>query len=212
MEVIDVSEVREIQARMLRARELTAARFQEAFAADPAPPEERWGKHLELQAGALLETAAEARLPRGATVHYDVEQGSRLVTPYVLDSAGMRHEIFEALPADLTPAGVLELWLIQSELLVSTAWAMTRLIVTAGEFDESLAKMRDPQLVRLPSRNHAPTVDLRGPRDGMLEVTVYSRAGEERIERRRLSWKDDGQFHFHSRDLLAEGRGGVKVE
>ena len=44
-----------------------------------------------------------------------------------------------------------------------------------------------------------------------LEVTVYTRASEERVERRMLTLDASNEFHFHSRELIAEGRGGVAV-
>ena len=59
---------------------------------------------------------------------------------------------------------------------------------------------RTPRLVRLSADGSA-----------FLEATVYTRAAEERIERRLLLLDPHNEFHFHGRELIAEGRGGVRV-
>ena len=40
----------------------------------------------------------------------------------------------------------------------------------------------------------------------MLAVTVYTRADGERVERRLLQLDERNEFHFHSRELIAEAR------
>ena len=47
--------------------------------------------------------------------------------------------------------------------------------------------------------------------EALLEAVVYTRATEERIERRQLILDTTNELHYHGRELLAEGRGGVGV-
>jgi hypothetical protein len=78
---------------------------------------------------------------------------------------------------------------------------MTRLIATPEEYDAALRRMRSPQIVRALVASFLPSVD-----GSKLDVTVYTRAGEERIERRLLILDESNEFHFHSRELIAESR------
>ena len=55
------------------------------------------------------------------------------------------------------------------------------------------------------------SVDARDDGTALLEATVYTRAEEERIERRQLLLDVHNEFHYHGRALLAEGRGGVRI-
>ena len=71
--------------------------------------------------------------------------------------------------------------------------------------------MQSPQITRALVASFLPEVDVRADGSAMLEVTVYARAGEERIERRALLLDVMNELHFHSRELIAEGRGGVRV-
>ena len=110
---------------------------------------------------------------------------------------------------DRTPAAVLEYWLIASEISASTAWAMTKLIADRDDYDAALRRMQQPQLVRALVASFLPSAELRDDGSAFLEVTVYTRAAEERVERRLLAMGEDNELRFHSRELIAEGRGGV---
>ena len=85
---------------------------------------------------------------------------------------------------------------------------MTRVIASPAEYDEALRRMQSPQIVRALVGSFLPSVDLER---SQLEVVVYTRAAEERIERRSLMLDPSNEFHFHGRELIAEGRGGVAV-
>lgn len=144
--------------------------------------------HLELLAAALVECAEHVRL-RGP----------------------LRREDFSSYDVDRTEAGVFEYWLIISEILASAAWHVTKLIASADEYDEALRRMQSPQIVRAIPPPFPPSAELRDDGTALLEVTVHTRAGEERIERRTLALGADNEFRFHHRVLIAEGRGGVGV-
>lgn len=190
MTTITLEDVQRIREQIARAHALTAQRFRDAFEAQSdIPPNERWRVHLEIQAAALVETARDLRVAGHIT--YDVV--GRIVTP--------RHARFEI---ERTPAALLEYWMVSSELFASAAWRMTQLIATHDEYDAALRGMQQPQLVRALVASFLPSEEW-----PMLEVTVYTRADEERIERRHLALDEQNVLHFHSRELIAEGRGGV---
>lgn len=159
--------------------------------------------HLEIQAAALVECAEQVRV-RG-TIRYEIVD--RLATPYV--EAGQ--PLFPFFDVERTAAGVFEYWLIVSEILASAAWHVTKLIAEPGEYDDALRRMQSPQIVRAIPPPLLPSAELRDDGTALLEVTLYTRAGEERIERRTLALGTDNEFRFHGRVLLAEGRGGVDV-
>jgi hypothetical protein len=71
--------------------------------------------------------------------------------------------------------------------------------------------MAHPQLVKPLFVSYLPAGEFREDGTAILEVTVYTRATEERIERRELLLDRNREFHFHGRELIAEGRGGVAV-
>jgi hypothetical protein len=195
MQRIGLEEVNAIRGRMARAHALAAERFRAAFAAQPD-----WRAHLEIQAAALLETAEGVRLRRGDCIAYRID--GRVITPYVVEG----RPLWPYLLVDRTPAAILEYWLIAAEL---AAWAMTKLIADGAEYDAALARMQQPQLVRALVASFLPEAEARDDGTALLEVTVYTRAGEERIERRLLVLEADNEFRFHSRELIAEGKGGV---
>ena len=197
--MLPTADVADIRSRIARAHALAAARFREAFAAG----DRRTEAHLEIQAAALVESAKHVRV-LGA-IHYDVVD--RLATPYVERG----RPIFPFFDVERTPAGVFEYWLIISEILASAAWHVTKLIAEPGEYDDALRRMVAPQIVRAIPPPMLPDVELRDDGTALLAVTVYTRAGEERVERRTLALDRENEFHFHSRELIAEGRAGVDV-
>lgn len=158
---------------------------------------------MEIQAAALVECAEHVRL-LGA-IHYDVVD--RLATPYVQ----FDHPLFPFFDVERSAVGVFEYWLIISEILASPAWHVTKLIADAHEYDDALRRMQSPQIVRVIPPPLLPSVELRDDGTALLAVTVYTRAGEERIERRTLALDRQNEFSFHGRELLAEGRGGVDI-
>ena len=192
----DVQRVRE---RIARAQRLAALRFREAFAAGPLPPV----AHLRIQAAALIECAEGVKL--NGEIAYDVI--GDIVTPYV-ERGRPIHPFFEVAR---TPEAIFEYWLIISEIEASTSWKMTRLIASGDEYSAALDRMQSPQIVRALVASFLPDVDIRADGSAMLEACVYARAGEERIERRMLLLDVMNEFRFHSRELIAEGRGGVIV-
>ena len=64
---------------------------------------------------------------------------------------------------------------------------------------------------RADRRRILPSVEVRDDGTASLEATLYTRAEEERIERRQLLLDVHNEFHYHGRELMAEGRGGVRV-
>ena len=196
---MNFDDVQRVRERIARAQQLAAVRFREAFAAGPLPPV----AHLRIQAAALIECAEGVKL--NGEIAYDVI--GDVVTPYV-ERGRPVYPFFEVAR---TPVAILEYWLIISEIEASTSWKMTRLIASADEYAEGLRRMQSPQITRALVASFLPEADLRADGSATLEVTVYARAGEERIERRMLLLDVMNEFHFHSRELIAEGRGGVRV-
>lgn len=196
---MNFEDVQRVRERIARAQQLAAIRFRDAFAAGPLPPV----AHLRIQAAALIECAEGVKL--NGEIAYDVS--GDIVTPYV-ERGRPIHPFFEVAR---TPIAILEYWLIVSEIEASTQWKMTRLIVSSSEYSEALNRMQSPQIVRALVASFLPEADIRADGSATLEVTVYARAGEERVERRMLLLDVMNEFHFHSRQLIAEGRGGVRV-
>jgi hypothetical protein len=196
---VNFEDVQRVRERIARAQQLAAIRFRDAFAAGPLPPV----AHLRIQAAALIECAEGVKL--NGEIAYDVS--GDIVTPYV-ERGRPIHPFFEVAR---TPIAILEYWLIVSEIEASTQWKMTRLIVSSSEYSEALNRMQSPQIVRALVASFLPEADIRADGSATLEVTVYARAGEERVERRMLLLDVMNEFHFHSRQLIAEGRGGVRV-
>lgn len=192
-------DVQRVRARIARAQQLAAVRFRDAFAAGPLPPV----AHLRIQATALVECAEGVKV--NGTIAYDVIGDT--VTPYV-ERGKPVYPYFEVAR---TPEAVLEYWLVISEIEASTSWKMTRLIASADEYAEALHRMQSPQIVRALVASFLPDVDIRADGSATLEATVYARAGEERIERRTLMLDVMNELHFHGRELIAEGRGGVRI-
>ena len=176
--------VKDIRGRIARAHARAAAEFRDAFIPGQTPPT----RHLELLAAALIDEARGVRL-RGPAYSID----GNVVTPLYANF-------------DVDPSALFEYWMIASEIAGAPSWRMTRVIASAEEYDGALRIMRSPQIVRALVGSFLPTVDHRA-----LEVTVYTRADEERIERRLLVLGEDNEFDFHGRELIAEGRGGVPV-
>lgn len=183
--------VESVRARIARAHEQAAARFRDLFIAGQTPPT----VHLELLTDALIENAEGVRLHGRA---YDIENG--LMTP--------RYENFDV---HREPEAILEYWLVISEITGSAVWRMTRLIASAEEYDDALRRMQLPRIVRAIVGSFLPSVEIADDGTALLEVTVYTRADEERIERRQLFLDEHNEFHFHGRELIAEGRGGISV-
>jgi len=181
--IVSLDDVNRIRSNVARAHVLAATRFREAFAQSPVSP----SAHLEMLAAALLETAEGVRFDGALPAFAD------------RDSA-----IFRRFKIERTPAALLEYWIIVSEIFATSSWAMTRLVATSEEYDEALRRMTSPQIVRAIVLELLPSVDWPS-----LEVTVYTRAIEERIERRQLVLDANQELHFHARTLLAEGRGGI---
>lgn len=201
MTTLTLDQVEAVRSRLARAHALAAMRFREAF--ERIPVADRTRAHLEIQAAALVESADRIRIRGG--VQYDVD--GDLVTPYVERGK----PLFGFFEIDRTPIAIFEYWLVISEILASPAWRVTKIVAVAGEYDDALRRMESPQIVRALPPPLLPVVDLRDDHTAMLDVTLYTRAGEERIERRSLLLDPHNEFVFHGRVLLAEGRAGVAV-
>ena len=183
MTTLSRQDVERVRERIARAHELAAIQFREAFVLGETPPT----AHLQMLADALIGESDSIRL-RGPA--YEIHEG--LIEPK-----------YENFVVDRTPAAIFEYWLVISEITGSEGWRMTKLIATPEEYDAALKQMRSPQIVRALVASFLPSVE-----NAMLEVTVYTRAGEERIERRSLFLDPQNEFHFHGRELIAEGQGG----
>lgn len=188
--IVDLETVNRIRANVARAHALAATRFREAFERSPQPP----SAYLELVAAALLETAEGVRFDGTLPSFADRDRA-----------------MFAKFDIDRTPAALLEYWIITSEIFATSSWAMTKLVATSEEYDEALRRMTSPQIVRAIIIELLPGVEWRDDGTATLDVTVYTRAVEERIERRQLVLDAHRELHFHARELLAEGRGGITV-
>ncbi len=178
---LSLESVERIRGGIVRAHELAAARFRERF---PLPP----NAYRELLAEALLECV------EGVRFDGDIDD--------------IRYPDFTI---ERTPEGVFAYWLVVSEMIATATWAMTKVIATREEYDDALRRMLSPQLVRAIVPNFLPGVELRDDGTALLEAVVYTRAVEERIERRQLILDTTNELHYHGRELLAEGRAGIVV-
>jgi hypothetical protein len=181
---LSLADVNDVRARIARAHERAAAEFRDTFVAGVTLPT----RHLEILARTLIEEARGVRVV-GDTYSFEND----LITPL--------YENFE-----VEPDALFEYWMIISEIAGSAAWRMTKVIATSDEYDEALRRMRSPQIVRALVGSFLPSYER-----SSLEVTLYTRAVEERVERRMLTLDASNEFHFHSRELIAEGRGGVAI-
>lgn len=201
MTTLTLDAVQRVRDRIARAHALANERFREAFASGtgPLPPK----AHMAMQAAALVECASGLRVK--GEIRYDVIGDES--TPYVERGK----PVYEFFDVDRNPEAIFEYWLVISDIVGATSWRMTRLIATADDYDAALMRMQSPQIVRALIVTHLPSVDARDDGTALLEATVYTRAEEERIERRQLLLDVHNEFHYHGRALLAEGRGGVRV-
>jgi hypothetical protein len=193
---VDVDRIRD---RIARANELAAAQFRDTFVPGQTLPT----AHLEILAAALLEYAEGVRAL--GTIHYQIDGNT--IAPFVVPD----QPLFRYFDVERSPAAVFEYWLIVSEILASNSWRMTTLIATPEEYDAGLRRMQSPQIVRALVAAFLPTVEIRDDGSAFLEATVYTRAAEERIERRLLLLDPFNEFHYHGRELIAEGQGGVRT-
>lgn len=225
MEKITTSEVERIRARFAHAREDAASRFRESFASAPpdTPPNERWRAHLEIQAASMLDAVSGVRLKPGYRIAYFIDEERRMIAPVAhsggdlpadaeLDRLRPEEFLYPYFEIESTGEALLEYWFLTSELLSSSDWKMTKLIATPEEHDGLLAGMDQPQIVNALFAGFLPEFEFQSDGTAFLDLTVYTRAKEERIERRRLFLDANNELHFHSRQLIAEGRGGVSVE
>lgn len=206
MMTLALEEVQAVRARFAQARAIAAARFRESFAQQTdLPPNERWRAHLEIQAASMLEVLEGVFLPPELRIVYVI--ADRVIRPVAFPRAAL----FPYFRIERTVTALFEHWIFTSELMASAAWQMTRVIATADEYNAALAGMKQPQLIKPLFVSYLPAGEFREDGTALLEVTVYTRADEERIERRELLLDRNQEFHFHGRDLIAEGRGGVAV-
>ena len=197
MTIVPITEVSRIRDRIARAHELAAAQFRDTF----VPGETLPTSHLEILASALLEYAEGVRLD--GRVQYQLD--GDISVPYVVPE----EPLFKYFEVDRTPPAVFEYWLMISEIIGSPSWRMTTVIASSDEYDAALRRMQSLQIVRALVASFLPSVEFRSDGTAFLEATVYTRADEERIERRLLLLDSLNEFHYHGRELIAEGRGGV---
>jgi hypothetical protein len=176
---LSLENVERVRGSIARAHETAAALFRERF---PLPP----SAYRELLAEALLEAV------EGVRFDGDVED--------------IRYPDFTI---ERTPEAIFGYWLVVSEMIATATWAMTKVLATREEYDDALKRMQSPQLVRVLIPSFLPRVELRDDGTALLEAVVYTRAVEERIERRQLILDTVNELHYHGRELLAEGRGGI---
>ena len=199
MTTLSRDEVDGVRDRVARGHELAAAQFRDTFVPGQTLPT----AHLEILAAALIEYAEGVRLD--GRVQYQLD--GDVITPFVVPG----EPLFKYFEVERTPSAVFEYWFVISEIMASNSWRMTTLIASADEYDAALRRMQSPQLVRALVTSFLPAVDLRDDGTASLDVTVYTRADEERIERRLLLLDALNEFHYHGRELIAEGRGGVRL-
>lgn len=201
MTTLSLDDVQRVRERIARAHAQANERFREAFASGTGPLSPK--AHMAMQAAALVENATGLRV--NGEIRYDVIGDES--TPYVERGK----PVYEFFDVDRNPEAIFEYWLVISDIVGATSWRMTRLIASAEEYDASLMRMQSPQIVRALNLTHLPSVDARDDGTAILEATVYTRAEEERVERRQLLLDVHNEFHYHGRQLIAEGRGGVRI-
>ena len=169
----------------------------------------------------MLERMAGVRLKPGYRISYVIDEEKRMIAPIAAASDSMQPTgapidhfrpedfLFPFFTIDQKGEALLEYWMLTSELLSSSEWKMTKLIATPAEHDSLLAAMDRPQIVNALFANYLPEAEFLNDGTAFLDITVYSRAGQERIERRRLFLYTRNELHFHSRQIVAEGEGGV---
>ncbi len=182
MTTLPLDAVDTIRGNIARAHTLAATRFREAFAEQALEP------------SAYRELLAEAMLECVEGVQFDG------------DINDIRYPDFTI---DRTAAAVFTYWLVVSEMIATATWAMTKVIATRSEYDDALRRMQSPQIVRALIVDFLPRVEWREDGTALLEAVVYTRAVEERVERRQLILDTTNELHYHGRELLAEGRGGI---
>lgn len=202
--IISLEDVERVRRTVASAHEIAASRFRDEFAGIDLPPEERWRVYLGVRAGALLDAAASVGLRRGS-IAYEIE--GRRVTPYVVRG----EPVYPYFRVPRTPDALFEYWIVVSEIVATPSWNLTRVVAGRSEFDAALRAMKDPQLVHATFTSFLPAAEWRDDGAALLEVTVYTRAQQERIERRTLVLDAGNEFHFHSRELVAEGSDGVVI-
>jgi len=181
MPIIPATDVTRIRERIARAHQLAAIQFRDSFVPGRTDP----AAYLQMLADALIGES----------------EGIQLRGPAYEISEGMIEPKYENFVVERTPVTIFEYWLIISEITGSDAWRMTKVIAAPEEYEAALRQMRSPQIVRAIVPTFLPRVE-----GDLLEATVYTRADGERIERRRLLLDEQNEFHFHGRDLIAEGR------
>jgi hypothetical protein len=191
-------EVDRVRDRIARGHELAAAQFRDTFIPGQTLPT----AHLEILAAALVEYAEDVHLD--GRVQYQLDDD--VVTPFVVRG----EPLFQYFEVERTASAIFEYWLVISEIMASTSWRMTTVITSSDEYDAALRRMQSVQIVRALVASFLPSVEMRDDGTASLEVTVYTRAEEERIERRQLLLDVLNEFHYHGRELIAEGRGGVR--
>ena len=197
MTIVPITEVSRIRDRIARAHELAAAQFHDTF----VPGETLPTSHLEILASALLEYAEGVRLDGRVQYQLDGDFSVPFVVP--------EEPLFKYFEVDRNAPAVFEYWLMISEIIGSPSWRMTTVIASSDEYDAALRRMQSLQIVRALVASFLPSVEFRSDGTAFLEATVYTRADEERIERRLLLLDSLNEFHYHGRELIAEGRGGV---
>jgi hypothetical protein len=191
-------EVDRVRDRIARGHELAAAQFRDTFIPGQTLPT----AHLEILAAALLEYAEDVHLDGRVQYHLDDD----VITPFVVRG----EPLFQYFQVERTSSAIFEYWLVISEIMASTSWRMTTVITSPDEYDAALRRMQSVQIVRALVASFLPSVEIRDDGTASLDVTVYTRAEEERIERRQLLLDALNEFHYHGRELIAEGRGGVR--
>ncbi len=202
--IIPLEEVVRVRQAVSDAHEVAAAHFRSAFDKSDLPPEQRWGVYMHIRADALLASAKHIRLRDGRIVY---EFDGRAVTPYVV--AG--EPVYKHFEVPRRGEAIFEYFVLVSEIFATPAWNLTRVVASAADYDIALNTMKQPQIVDATFVSFLPVVDIRDDGTAMLHVTLYTRAGEERVERRTLALDATNEFRFHSRTLVCEGRAGVVV-
>ncbi len=202
--IIALEEVLRVRQAVEDAHGSAAAHFRSAFEKSDLPPEERWGAYMHIRADALLDAARHIRL-RGRRILYELD--GRAVTPYVVSG----EPVYLHFEVPRTAEAIFEYFVIVSEIFATPSWNLTRVIASADDYDALLAMMTQPQIVDATFASFLPSADIRDDGTALLHVTLYTRAAEERIERRTLALDAANEFRFHSRALVAEGRAGVAV-
>ena len=235
VEFVPPSVVRDLMARVGRARQAVTARF--PHAPDRLDDPAYWEAVFETNAAAVLDALRRVQLASGYAVRYRFYGrvgGDLLIRPFVAragtDVSAVRRLIdWHAAPDSVAPAlqaqptqdaqflyrhftfersaaGFLEYWVAMQELWASARWVHSRVIVDADDFAE-ITGSSDWQLDR-PLERFEPAVILEADNGAHLAVLIYCQLEQATIGLHRIEIGKDQSVRFVEAIPVAQGPRG----